>query len=88
MAINAIIESADEENDGTVRLSLKSAGEDACGQTFLYVINPPENIEAFVKAVEGVQIWGGSSEILIGQKKWASRIGYTSLKLLCKPLAL
>jgi hypothetical protein len=49
------------------------------GQSVLLIVNPPT---VDFSVLLGVEIWGNSSQIMIGDKVWAKRIGYTQIKLL------
>ena len=49
------------------------------GQRVLTVVNPPEGD---MSGLVGTEIWGNASEIMVGDKKWAKRIGYTRIELL------
>jgi hypothetical protein len=86
MAIAATIEGAKLNDDGTVRLNLGPLKGEGPGQDFLTVVNPPANRQAFMNAVIGQVIWGGSSEIMVGQTKWAERVNYTEIKLVDVPV--
>ena len=48
------------------------------GQDVLTVINPPEGD---LSGLVGTEIWGGSGCIMVGDTKWAKRIGYTKIEL-------
>ena len=50
----------------------------APGQQVLAVVNPPEGD---MSGIVGTEIWGNSSEIMVGDTKWAKRIGYTKIEL-------
>ena len=82
MSIDAVIADSVYEPEGVVRLVLAPRKGEGPGQSHLFVINPPEKVGTFMKAVQGQEIWGSSSCIMVGDKKWAERIGYTSIRLL------
>lgn len=68
--------------DGKPRVRLQLEPREhggVAGQDTLTVVNPPD---ADLSGLVGVEIWGGSGEIMIGEKKWANRIGYTKIELI------
>lgn len=69
-------------SDPKVRLRLEPMrpGELA-GQDTLTVVNPPSLDPEILSGLVGTEIWGGSSEIMVGETKWANRIGYTKIEL-------
>ena len=52
------------------------------GQSCLTIVNPPTLDHDLLSSLVGVEIWGNSSQIMIGKKVWAERIGYTKIKLI------
>ena len=54
------------------------------GQSVLTIVNPPTVDPAALSGLIGVEIWGGSGAIMIGQRLWAKRIGYTKIELVSK----
>jgi hypothetical protein len=79
MAIDAKIELVTYETDGTVTLHLGTRdGQTSPGQTSLTVVNPKPGMEV----LEGECIWGGSGFIMYRDRKWATREGYTAIRLL------
>lgn len=67
-----------------VILKLEARERFGCaGQNSLTITNPPTVDPNVLSALVGLEIWGGSGYIMIGEKKWADRISYTSIKLLC-----
>lgn len=76
MSIAGTITKVEPSSEG-VYISLE--GEDR-GQNGLLIINPPTTADK-MQALIGTFVWGGSSEIMIGNEKWAERIGYTRIKL-------
>lgn len=54
------------------------------GQRVLTVVNPPEGD---MSGLVGTEIWGNASEIMVGDTKWAKRIGYTRIELINEALA-
>jgi hypothetical protein len=71
--------------DGNPRVRLKLEPREkgsVSGQGVLTIVNPPTANPESLSGLIGTAIWGGSSEIMIGEKKWADRIGYTRIKLI------
>lgn len=77
MSIDAVISDVSRNPDGTATLHLMPRGNSLVGQPRLTVENPPANLEASI----GTEIWGGCSEIMVGDTRWADRIGYTRIRL-------
>ena len=78
MSINAVITGVTRLPDLTARLTLGPFNDDPPGQPSLILEGGfPDNIEAVI----GTHIWGNSAEILIGEKVWAKRHGYTAIRL-------
>lgn len=80
MAIDARVNYVVINEDGTGELRLvdrppQSAGSTPgiAGQSALYFGSSPEE----VTALNGRNIWGGSFEIMLGDVKIATRVGYT-----------
>jgi len=46
------------------------------GQPVLFVKNAPADLESFI----GSEIWGNSSQLLIGETKVANRVSYTEIE--------
>lgn len=51
------------------------------GQPALTITNPPTLDPEKLAGMIGTEIWGGSGDIMVGEKKWAERIGYTKIEL-------
>jgi hypothetical protein len=51
------------------------------GQPVLTIVNPPTTDALVLAGMVGTEIWGGGSEIMVGDRKWANRIGYTQIEL-------
>jgi hypothetical protein len=51
------------------------------GQTRLRLLDPPSIESAYYSALEGVRIWGNAQQILIGDRVFADRVGYTQIRL-------
>lgn len=66
----------------SVRLKLEPRERGGvAGQSVLTILNSPTNDVLALSALIGTEIWGNSSEILIGTRRWARRIGYTQIEL-------
>lgn len=66
------------------RVRLKLAPREkggAAGQNVLTIVNPPTLDPKTLAGMIGTEIWGGSSCIMVGETKWANRIGYTRIEL-------
>lgn len=67
-----------------VRLILEPRESGGCaGQTIMVIENPPSDPRR-LEVLIGECVWGGDSELLIGDTKFADRVGYTRLRLLVK----
>lgn len=65
-----------------VRLKLEARERGgSAGQTALTIVNPPTVDPVALSGLIDTEIWGGSSEIMVGDRKWAKRIGYTEIEL-------
>jgi hypothetical protein len=51
------------------------------GQSVLTIVNPPTVDPAALAGMIDTEIWGGSGDIMVGDRKWARRIGYTQIEL-------
>jgi len=87
MAIDAQVKTVVVGRDGKGHLELidrppsvpgKTAG--IAGQNKLYFDEAPEN----VYDLEGQNIWGGSSFIMLGNKEIAKRTGYETIEFVVK----
>ena len=66
-----------------VRLLLEPRSrKSVAGQRVLTITNPPTLDPDQLSAMVGVEIWGNSSSVMIGTRKWAKRLGYTKLELI------
>jgi hypothetical protein len=85
MAISAVVNGITVLPDNTVRLTLgeidDASPSDSPGQESLIVINPPSPPE-LLRCLIDLIVWGGSDELLVGDKVIAERIGYTRIRLL------
>jgi hypothetical protein len=70
------------KDNPAVRLKLEPR-EPGCvaGQRVLTILNPPTVDPNVLAGLIGTEIWGSSSCVMVGQTKWADRIGYTKIKL-------
>lgn len=81
MAIDAVVVGM-REFDGELKLTLADRKGGSAGQSMMVVTNPPENWKSSpLRHLVNREIWGCSSQIMLGDVKLADRIGYTSLRL-------
>lgn len=81
MAIDARIVGI-RQVDGEVKLTLEGRQPGASpGQSTLVVTNPPTEWQAELAPLIGMCVWGGSSEIMLGDKQLAKRDGYVGIQL-------
>jgi hypothetical protein len=73
VSINAIVQSVHHNEDGSGKLIL--SGEER-GQNSLSFDSAPHD----VTCLNGRQIWGGDSCILVGEQRIADRVGYTKIQ--------
>lgn len=67
-------------NGPLVRLALEPREKGGlAGQPVLTIVNPPATRD--LSGLIGIEIWGGSGSIMIGEHTWAERIGYTRIRL-------
>lgn len=52
------------------------------GQTVLTIVNPSSVDPEQLSLLLGVDIWGGNGFIMLGDRRWATRVGYTKIRLL------
>jgi len=65
-----------------VRLKLEPREEDGlAGQSVLTIVNPPSLDIETLHGLIGTEIWGNSSQIMVGDTLFANRIGYTRIEL-------
>lgn len=50
------------------------------GQQRMEILNPPEP-PTLLEVMVGECVWGSASQLMIGDTKFADRVGYTQLKL-------
>ena len=79
MSIDARIHSVRETKDGmTIYLSPRDKGTVA-GQGSLVITNWPKGVDP--SGLVDIEIWGGSGQIMVGDKLWAERRGYRQIVL-------
>lgn len=79
MSIDARIKYVRHNEDGSGSLVLEPSNPTACaGQSELHYDKAPEE----VASLNGRQIWGGSSSIMLGETEIAKRIGYTRIEFI------
>ncbi len=83
MSIDAQVETVYHNEDGSGRLKLidrpkRRPGDTPgiAGQNCLYFETAPHE----VTALNGLNIWGGSGEIMLGEREIAKRRGYESIE--------
>ena len=70
------------KNDPRVRLHLAPREKGGVsGQSILTIVNPPTLDPEVLAGMVGIEIWGSSGDIMVGDKKWATRINYTRIEL-------
>jgi hypothetical protein len=77
VSIDAVIEMVTRNPDGTATLHLGPRGGEGPGQPGMTVLNPPPGLEAAV----GTEVWGNDSWLMVGETRWAQRVGYTACRL-------
>lgn len=79
MSIDAKVAEVTYNRDGTATLRLVPADprRAPAGQPVLVALNPRPGMGAMV----GTQVWGGAGEIMVGDTKFADRVGYTRIRL-------
>ena len=77
-----ICHGATKDNPKVILKLVKREKYGCAGQDSLTIINPPTVDPDVLAALVGLEIWGGADCIMIGNKKWAKRIGYTRIELI------
>lgn len=81
MSIDARIIAAELLDNGNLKIYLEPREPKGCaGQNALTITNWPADTTAW--GLIGIEIWGGSSEIMVGDTKWAERRGYGQIMLM------
>lgn len=81
MAIDARIVGI-RQVDSEVKLTLEGREPGTSpGQSTLVVTNPPADWQTKFAPLVGMCVWGGSSEIMLGDKQLAKRDGYVGIEL-------
>ncbi len=76
MSIDARVETVHINEDGSGSLKLVDRNRSSCrGQPCLNFKSAPEEITA----LNGLEIWGGASSIMLGEIEIAKRVGYTEI---------
>ncbi len=82
MAIDAVVRAVRRNRDGTATMTLgprdTGHGSSCKGQAKMTILNPPAGP---LRGLVGVEIWGGDGAIMVGDRKWAVRVGYTKCRL-------
>ena len=74
------------ESNPCVRLKLEARDDNGVEcRTVLTIVNPPTTDPNILAGLVGTEIWGGSLALMVGDRKWADRIGYTQIQLVDKP---
>lgn len=76
MAIDAIVQRVVVRESGGGELHLVPRGLSAAGQKVLVFNSSPQGVEQ----LEGKEIWGGSSFIMLGEVEIAKRTGYMPIE--------
>lgn len=84
MSIDAVIVDVVRDDGGTATLQLgprkDSQGKEIsiAGQKWMTILNPPPGD---LSGMVGTEIWGNANTLMVGQTKWAERIGYVACRL-------
>ena len=85
MAIDATVTGAKLNDDGTVKLIMTPSNQGHGNEFGLTVLNPPTNVRDFMSGMIGQLLWGGSSEIMVRDTKFADRETVSQIRLVDKP---
>jgi hypothetical protein len=61
-------------------------GQQMTGQKRLRILNPPSYNSDYYRGLIGVDIWSTGECVMIGKAHWATRIGYTAIQLVQRPV--
>jgi hypothetical protein len=82
MSIDAVITDVRRNPDGTATIALGPRetpyGQSCEGQRRITIENPPPGR---LDGLVGTEVWGGSESLMVGDTKWADRVGYTRARL-------
>jgi hypothetical protein len=79
MAIDAFVAFVETREDGSGTLHLcDRIPEGSRGQSRLSFVTAPHE----VTALNGLEVWGGSTQIMLGDTRIADRIGYTHISFI------
>lgn len=82
MSIDARVTEVIRNHDGTATMKLGDRdSRHSCGQSSMTIVNPPAGD---LSGIVGTEIWGGGQSLMVGDKKFANRIGYTRCELVPK----
>ena len=56
-------------------------GQQITGQKRLRLLNPPSYDSEYYRGLIGVAIWSTGDCVMIGERHWATRVGYTQIRL-------
>lgn len=71
---------------GTPVVYLILGGQQITGQKRLRILNPSSYESDYYRGLIGVAIWSTGECVMIGKTHWATRIGYTAIKLVQRPV--
>jgi len=71
---------------GTPVVFVVLGGQEITGQKRLRILNPPSYDSGHYRGLIGVAIWSTGECVMIGKTHWATRIGYTAIKLVQRPV--
>lgn len=81
MAIDARIVGI-RQADGEVKLTLEGREPGISpGQSTLVINNPPDDWQTELAPLIGMCVWGGSSQIMLGDRELAKRDGFIGIEL-------
>ena len=83
MSIDAKVVSVVRNSDGTATMELvaRQPKSGPAGQKLMTIVNPPAGD---LSGIVGTEIWSGASSLMVGDTKFANRVGYTRCELVPK----
>jgi hypothetical protein len=60
-------------------------GQQNTGQKRLRILNPPSYNSEHYRGLIDVEIWSTGDRVMIGEHNWATRVGYTQIRLEQQP---